>query len=102
MASMADDDEQFPPHDDADLFAALGLDDPVPYVPAPEPPGNVDATARMGDVVVRVFTTGHKVRIALAGADGMATAALRPDDVALLVDMLQAGQIDARKTERGR
>lgn len=87
--------------DDPIDLSELALDEPVPYVPAPEP-GRVDSTSVFGGIPVRVATAGETIRLTIAGVDGMATVLLDDNDAELLNDMLTAGQRDVRRRRSGR
>jgi hypothetical protein len=94
MNSSKDDDE--PVFD----LASLEPDEPVPYLPAPEP-GRVDSTSMFSGVPVRVATAGEFVYLTIVGDDGMATVMLDDTDSELLSDMLAAGRTDVRRRKRG-
>lgn len=87
--------------DDAyDILSALDLSVPAEPVLAP---GRVNVTMRLpDDTALRVATTGSEVLFTVAGPDGMATARMSERDAGLLIDMLAAGQADARRSELGR
>src|ERR1051326_2835108 len=70
--------------DDKDLERLISGHGDAPQSIPVHPPGNVDVTARLGDVVVRGATSGDRIKLTLSGQDGMVTATFGPNDSRIL------------------